>query len=330
MRADQARQIPISLYLERSGIRPAKVTRQGRELWYSSPIREGDDTPSFKVDTEKNLWFDHGLGVGGNVIDLVIEMRRVTVKEALAILESGFAGTVPARTPLPQIAGAPAGEKEKDSYSLEVVERACGRASGAAAVSRSPLYIDMAVARRWLKELRYRPAGDLKQFFALGFLAAVASTREAPCSRASSARTRISAASGSPTRERLPCSRGRSISCHGCRCANWSSPIAPSSSCIPSRSSAARSKRSRSTVSVACSCISITIRPAARRRTAFSARTRQPQRRRPLVDLSRVQGPQRVAGGDRAPHHPWIRLGCLLRAAAGLRETRRTSYETTW
>ena len=65
MRADQARHIPISDYLERSGIKPAKVTRQGRELWYSSPIREGDDTPSFKVDTEKNLWFDHGLAAAG-------------------------------------------------------------------------------------------------------------------------------------------------------------------------------------------------------------------------------------------------------------------------
>ena len=47
-------------------------------------------------------------------------MRRVTVKEALAILGSGFAGTVPARAPLPD-RGAPAGEKEKNSYSLEVV-----------------------------------------------------------------------------------------------------------------------------------------------------------------------------------------------------------------
>ena len=58
MRADQARQVPISVYLERSGIQPAKVTRGGRELWYSSPLREGDKTPSFKVDTDKNLWFD--------------------------------------------------------------------------------------------------------------------------------------------------------------------------------------------------------------------------------------------------------------------------------
>lgn len=168
MRADQARQIPISLYLERSGIRPAKVTRQGRELWYSSPIREGDDSPSFKVDTEKNLWYDHGLDVGGNVIDLVIEMRRVTVKEALAILESGFAGTVPARTPLPQIAGAPAGEKEKDSHSLEVVNVRAVEHPALLQYLESRC-ISKFVACHYLKEIRYRPAGKLKQFFALGY-----------------------------------------------------------------------------------------------------------------------------------------------------------------
>ena len=89
MRADQARQIPIHHFLERAGIKPAKTVRNGCELWYSSPIREGDANPSFKVDTAKNLWFDHGAARGGNVIDLVVEMRRVTVAEALAVNRRG-------------------------------------------------------------------------------------------------------------------------------------------------------------------------------------------------------------------------------------------------
>lgn len=165
MRADQARHIPIVDYLERSGIKPAKVTRQGRELWYSSPIREGDDSPSFKVDTLKNLWFDHGVARGGNVIDLVVEMRRVTVKEALAILGSGYAGSSPAREPLP--GGAPAGENENET-SLEVLsERAIEHP--ALVQYLEARCIDIAIARRWLTELRYRRHGDDRQFFALGF-----------------------------------------------------------------------------------------------------------------------------------------------------------------
>ena len=171
MRADQARQIPIVIYLERAGITPAKVTRGGRELWYSSPLREGDKTPSFKVDTDKNLWFDHGMARGGNVIDLVIEMRRVTVKEALAILESGFAGTVPAATrSLLQNGGAPAGEKEKEltdrSFTVvntrEVEHPALIQYLDARCISK-------AISSRYLKEVRFKPAATLKQYFAIGF-----------------------------------------------------------------------------------------------------------------------------------------------------------------
>lgn len=168
MRADQARQIPIHHFLERAGIKPAKTVRNGRELWYSSPIREGDANPSFKVDTAKNLWFDHGAARGGNVIDLVVEMRRVTVAEALAILESGFAGSAPARGPsLPAKIAPPAGEEEKDeAFTLvkagEIVHPALVQYIDARC-------IDMAVARRYLKEIRFRPRGKLKQYFALGF-----------------------------------------------------------------------------------------------------------------------------------------------------------------
>ena len=74
MRADQARTIPIDVYLERRGVSPAKTRQGGRELWYHSPIREGDVTPSFKVDTGKNVWFDHGLTRGGNIIGSCLEV----------------------------------------------------------------------------------------------------------------------------------------------------------------------------------------------------------------------------------------------------------------
>ncbi len=183
MRADQARQIPITTYLERSGIKPARVTRGGRELWYSSPLREGDTTPSFKVDTDKNLWFDHGMARGGNVIDLVIEMRRVTVKEALAILESGFAGSVPAAQRLTGPGGAPAGEKKKDiegSHGFELVSTQ-DIEHPALITYLATRCIDVALASRYLREIRFRPKGSLKQYFALGF----------PCGNGFDARSRV-------------------------------------------------------------------------------------------------------------------------------------------
>lgn len=88
MRAVEARKIPIPLFLQRSGIKPARRSQNGRQLWYNSPLRAGDAGPSFKVDTVLNLRYDHGLARGGNVIDLVVDLRKVSVKEALAILAS--------------------------------------------------------------------------------------------------------------------------------------------------------------------------------------------------------------------------------------------------
>ena len=87
MRADQAKTIPIDKYLEHLGHKPANVRSGGRELFYHSPIREGDSTPSFKVDTVINKWFDHGISRGGNTLDLVIELSRCSVRDALQILD---------------------------------------------------------------------------------------------------------------------------------------------------------------------------------------------------------------------------------------------------
>ena len=87
MNIAQAKCIPLEQYLERQGLRPKKTRQGGRELWYHSPIRDGDKTPSFKVDTVKNVWFDHGVAHGGNIIDLVREMCSCDVRPALRHLE---------------------------------------------------------------------------------------------------------------------------------------------------------------------------------------------------------------------------------------------------
>ncbi len=56
MNIAQAKCIPIADYLARQGHEPKHTRMGGRELWYHSPIREGDENPSFKVDTIKNVW----------------------------------------------------------------------------------------------------------------------------------------------------------------------------------------------------------------------------------------------------------------------------------
>ena len=49
------------------------VKRQGNNLWYKSPFREETEA-SFKVNIERNQWFDFGIGEGGNIISLAAHL----------------------------------------------------------------------------------------------------------------------------------------------------------------------------------------------------------------------------------------------------------------
>ena len=178
MRADQARTIPIDVYLERRGVSPAKTRQGGRELWYHSPIRDGDVTPSFKVDTGKNVWFDHGIVRGGNIIDLVREFYQCNVSQALAVLESTglysphFSTSRSAASPAPaqfrlQENRAPAGEKEK-AVAFELVEQ--GPLKHPALLQYLELRgINLDIAQEYLSQISFRTPGGLGTYFSLGY-----------------------------------------------------------------------------------------------------------------------------------------------------------------
>ena len=75
---------PIVEYLERKGIKPVRKTPT--YAMYRSPLRE-ETHPSFKVDTEKNLWIDYAEGRGGSIIDLCMRLEGYTLSEAICRLE---------------------------------------------------------------------------------------------------------------------------------------------------------------------------------------------------------------------------------------------------
>lgn len=77
------KQIPITDYLQQQGYTPTRV--QGVHYWYGSPLRK-DNTPSFKVNTERNQWYDFGSGEHGDIIDLVCALHRCTISEAIGFL----------------------------------------------------------------------------------------------------------------------------------------------------------------------------------------------------------------------------------------------------
>ena len=71
-------------YLERKGIKPVRKTPT--YAMYRSPLRE-ETRPSFKVDTEKNLWIDYAESRGGSIIDLYMRLEDCTLSEAICRLE---------------------------------------------------------------------------------------------------------------------------------------------------------------------------------------------------------------------------------------------------
>lgn len=181
MNIAQAKCIPIVAYLEHQGIEPKKTRMGGREVWFHSPIRDGDANPSFKVDTVKNLWYDHGVAHGGNIIELVKELCACDVRDALQHLEKTKlyspslaqpqAG-VPRRAPRRDVEAAPThqiaeGEKEK-SWAFELLSQRPLR-HPALLQYLSKRGIDHEVARAYLREIDFKAPQSAGNYFALGY-----------------------------------------------------------------------------------------------------------------------------------------------------------------
>ncbi len=82
----EAKQIPITEYLAGLGFEPAKI--RGEDYWYHSPFRE-ERTPSFKVNAKLNLWYDHGTGEGGTILDFGAKLHQCSLVEFLEKLSEG-------------------------------------------------------------------------------------------------------------------------------------------------------------------------------------------------------------------------------------------------
>ena len=88
MNCNQAKQLKIEDYLKSINVHPDRSRKSGRVLMYKAPYRN-ETSASFEVETVKNLWYDHGSGEGGTIIDLVMILNQTDFKGTLEYLESG-------------------------------------------------------------------------------------------------------------------------------------------------------------------------------------------------------------------------------------------------
>ena len=156
MNTNEAKQIRIEEYLHSLGYDP--VRKQGDSLWYKSPFRN-EREPSFKVNTERNLWYDFGAGRGGNIIALAQELYA---SDSLPYLLERIAEQAPSVRPVSfSFGGQPL---SKPSFQqLEVVPLS----SPALLSYLRQRGINTELAKRECREVRYLTGG--KPYFTVGF-----------------------------------------------------------------------------------------------------------------------------------------------------------------
>lgn len=153
------KRFPIEDFLARLGHHP--VQRRVNAIWYRSPYRE-EHTPSFKVNPERNLWFDFGANKGGNIFalagefiktgDFLTQARYVAEVAGMPVQEHG-----PRRSPEVR---QPAGHSFGDVEVLPLQSRALLH-------YLQERGIPSAIAIANCKEMRYTTHG--KRYFAVAF-----------------------------------------------------------------------------------------------------------------------------------------------------------------
>lgn len=183
MNIAQAKCIPIVRYLERQGHQPAKTRQGGQELWYHSPIRDGDENPSFKVDATKNLWFDHGAARGGTIIELVQDLCSCSVRDALHHLD-GTGLYSPAYANRPKTVTPPRSKDGRAALRAQTTQPAAGekeKTEPLELLKSEPLRhpallqyltkrgIDHDIARKYVSQIEFKGRQSAGVYFAVGY-----------------------------------------------------------------------------------------------------------------------------------------------------------------
>ena len=159
MNIQEIKTIKLQDFLASLGYYPTK--QQCNKLWYLSPFRQ-ESHASFKVNTERNQWYDFGIGKGGNIIDLAELLYK---SSDVPYLIRKIASDAPHRTPISStsFADVKAGQRTNSFENLQVL-----------ALTHPALIrylddrcIDMEVAVSVCKELHYDFNG--KHYFGIGF-----------------------------------------------------------------------------------------------------------------------------------------------------------------
>lgn len=158
-------QIRIEDFLAKEGFLPEISKKAGAELWYNSPLRR-ESTPSFKVNAEKNVWYDYGLGVGGKLIELYRQLKNNdNINEIVYYFNNEYKGGASISSNYKK--------ERKENSSIENIENG-EILEEIVPIQNRKLWdylrerkIDFDIAKEYLTEVHYKSNG--KNWYALGF-----------------------------------------------------------------------------------------------------------------------------------------------------------------
>ena len=141
------------------------MQQKNNETWYLSPLRK-EKTASFKINHARNVWYDHGEGLGGDTIGLIcVYLKRSnennSVSDALRWLTNmmGYATRIePIHTPV----------DTKNTPKLKKVEvKALSEPALVHYLEGRGIPLDL--ADRYLKQVRVENTESGKKFNLIGF-----------------------------------------------------------------------------------------------------------------------------------------------------------------
>ena len=156
MNIDQIKKIKLQEFLATIDCKPVK--QYGVNLMFLSPLRT-EKHASFKVNTELNLWYDFGIGRGGNIIDLAeLLYNSSDVSYLIHQIERNVPGCVSVSLPTAK-PNTPQNSFENLQV-LSIVHPALIKYLGERC-------INIEIARTVCKELHFDTRG--KHYFGIGF-----------------------------------------------------------------------------------------------------------------------------------------------------------------
>lgn len=167
LRYAEARQIDLVDYLSALGHDPIRIRNQ--DYWYLSPLRI-ERTASFKVNRTKNVWFDFGTGLGGDILDFGVLYHKCRLSDLLRRLTESNPAQLShfhSQSFILEKTLSTTGEKEKDARSKIVVTDARPLRSSSLLKYLESRSITLEIASSYCQEVDFILYGKIQT--AIGF-----------------------------------------------------------------------------------------------------------------------------------------------------------------